>query len=83
MLDDFFFSPDGQLDRLVLENVSRRPMSQDKTRFPPPAAEGCPAGAVDTGAPTAQEFLQRFYPVDGDYFVLPMSEALTLNVQYM
>lgn len=62
-------------------------MSKDKTVFPPPVADGFPAGAVDTQAPprppTVQESLQRFYPIDGDYFVLRMSEALTLNVQYM
>ena len=25
----------------------------------------------------------RFYPVDGDYFVLRYSEAITLNVVYL
>lgn len=26
---------------------------------------------------------QRFYPIDGDYFVLRYSEAITMNVQYI
>jgi hypothetical protein len=30
VLDDFFFDPQGQLERLVLENVSRRPLDQDR-----------------------------------------------------
>lgn len=27
--------------------------------------------------------LDRFYPVDGDYFVLRYTEAVTLNIQYL
>ncbi|WP_338770723.1 DUF6338 family protein [Massilia sp. METH4] len=65
VLDNFYFDSEGQLDRLVLQGVSRRPLSKDK-----PADE---AGTTDT----------RFYPIDGDSFVLRYSEMITLNVQYV
>ena len=60
VLDSFYFDADGQLDRLVLQGVSRRPLANDKT-------------VVDDA--------NRFYPVDGDSFVLRYSEMITLNVQ--
>lgn len=30
ILDDFFFDSDGNLDRLILQGVARRPLSADK-----------------------------------------------------
>jgi hypothetical protein len=62
VLDSFYFDAEGQLDRLVLQGVSRRPLANDKT-------------IVDDA--------DRFYPVDGDSFVLRYSEMITLNVQYV
>lgn len=67
VLDDFYFDADGQLDRLILQNVSRRPLASDK-----------PAEKSQNGNEE-----QRFYPIDGDNFVLRYSEAITLNVQYV
>lgn len=61
ILADFFFSPDGQLDRLILQDVSRRTLDRDK----------------DTGGD------ERFYRIDGDYFVIRYAEAITLNVHYV
>jgi hypothetical protein len=63
----FFVGPDGQLDRLVLQNVPRRPIGNDKGKAPP---------VSDVG-------VNRFYDVDGDSFVLRYSEAITLNIQYV
>ncbi len=60
ILTDFFFDPDGQLDRLVLENVSRRPISRDKTG----------------------DDAERFYAIEGDYFVIRYADVVTLNVHY-
>lgn len=68
-LDDFYFNPGGELDRLVLEEASRRPLDRDKTA----AGNSEQAATVD----------DRFYPIDGDYFVLRYSEAITLNVVYI
>ncbi|MDB5935445.1 MAG: hypothetical protein JWQ01_2789 [Massilia sp.] len=67
VLDEFFVNSDGQLDRLVLQEVMRRPIAADKT----------PATPDDGPVPP------RFYDIDGDYFVLRYSEAITLNVRYV
>ena len=64
-LDDYFLDPDGRLDRLILEQVMRRPLRKDK-RPGRPEANG-----------------ERFYAIDGDYFVLRYAEAITLNVEYI
>lgn len=70
VLDEFFFSPSGELDRLVLQEVSRRPMLRERD--------------LDDGlGPLVEEAPERFYPVDGDYFVLRYSEVITLNVLYV
>lgn len=66
VLDEFYVDAEGQLDRLVLQNVARRPIGADKSR---------PAD----NTPTEEN---RFYDVDGDSFVLRYSEAITLNIQY-
>jgi hypothetical protein len=68
VLEDFFFDQDGALDRLILSNVARRQLESDKSLTP------------DASLDLAQ---QRFYAVDGDYFVLRYSEAITLNIQYV
>jgi len=65
ILDDYFLDPDGRLDRLILEQVMRRPLRKDK-RPGRPEANG-----------------ERFYAIDGDYFVLRYAEAITLNVEYI
>jgi hypothetical protein len=65
VLEDYYLDAEGQLDRLILSQVMRRPLGKDK-----------PAG----DAPAAGE---RFYAVDGDYFVLRYAEAVTLNVEYI
>jgi hypothetical protein len=67
VLSEFFVDAEGQLDRLVLQGVSRRPIAADKNGID--ADEGSDSG--------------RFYDVDGDSFVLRYSETVTLNVQYV
>lgn len=67
ILDDFYFDSEGQLDRLILQKVLRRPMASDKPVEQSAAGQGN----------------ERFYPIDGDNFVLRYSEAITLNVQYV
>ena len=67
ILDDFYFDSEGQLDRLILQKVLRRPLSSDKPIDQSSAGQGN----------------ERFYPIDGDNFVLRYSEAITLNVQYV
>lgn len=74
ILDDFYVDQDGVLDRLVLEQVMRRPLDADKT------SDSVTVGESEEGR---QSGLDRFYPVDGDYFVLRYSEAITLNIEYI
>jgi hypothetical protein len=74
LLDDFFVDQDGVLDRLVMQQVMRRPLKADKSL--PPAV---PVAELHG----SQTLLDRFYPVDGDYFVLRYSEAITLNIEYI
>lgn len=67
VLDEFYVDADGQLDRLVLQNVARRPIGADKK-------------PTERDADLTEN---RFYDVDGDSFVLRYSEAITLNIQYV
>jgi hypothetical protein len=67
ILDDYFVDRDGQLDRLILQDVMRRPLDADKP------------GAGLAAVPGES----RFYRVDGDYFVLRYAEAITLNIEYI
>ena len=63
--DDFFVDADGGLDRLILQQVMRRPLLADQPYDP------------------ADDDPTRFYGVEGDYFVLRYSEAITLNIEYI
>lgn len=65
VLEDFFVDQEGNLDRFILSEVIRRPITGDKD----PQHENI--------------VLDRFYPIDGDYFVLRYSEAITINVEYI
>jgi hypothetical protein len=67
ILDEFFVDAEGKLDRLVLQQVMRRPISSDKN-----------SANLDEA-----NTLSRFYSIDGDYFVLKYEEAITLNIQYV
>ena len=71
VLDEFYVDSEGQLDRLVMQNVARRPISKDKLVV-----------EASEGAESETEAV-RFYEVDGDSFVLRYSEAITLNIQYV
>jgi hypothetical protein len=67
VLDGYLVNSEGQLDRLVLQQAMRRSMESDKK----------------LERPLAWPVAMRFYPIDGDYFVLRYSEAITLNVEYI
>lgn len=67
ILDDFFLDEQGKLDRVVLQQVMRRPLHADKA----------------AGEPDEEANPERFYPVEGDSFVLRYTEAITLNIQYI
>lgn len=64
VVEYYYVTEEGQLDRLVLSGASRRPIGADKESPNQPREE-------------------RFYPIDGDFFVLRFSETVTLNIQYV
>lgn len=66
-LEEFFFDREGKLDRLVLSNTYRRQIGKDRE-------EG-----VEQKALAAD---QRFYKVEGNYFVVPYCEVKNLNVGF-
>lgn len=73
VLDEYFLSTDGQLDRLVLQGVVRRSLAKDKSK------DGAIEDPILADAPS----IDRFYEIDGDYFVLRNSDIKTLNIEYV
>ena len=72
ILQEYFFTENGELDRLVLSDVVRRKLSQDKIENP-----------KDEDTDLGSTGHERFYPIAGDYFVLKYSEIHTLNIRYV
>lgn len=66
ILNEFFVDKNGTLDRLVLQQVVRRP-----------------AELNNIADRRAVQDASQYYEVDGDYFVLRYSEAITLNIEYI
>jgi len=92
LLNDYFLDSSGTLDRLVLSEVSRRPMGIDRTGAlqEESGAEsanhrtgGDSRGADDAAVSAMLDEEDRFYPIEGDYFVLKGSEIRTLNIRYL
>ena len=82
VLVEYFLDDQGQLNRLVLASAARRPLADDALQDDEaltPEWAGSERGLGES-APAAEE---RFYPIEGDYFVLRYSEILTLNVRYL
>lgn len=73
VLEKYYLNRDGSLDRMILFGVARRPISKDKQH------NGTSSESSD--APSAKD--ERFYEVEGDYFVLRYAEAITLNIQIL
>jgi len=78
VLVEYFLDDQGQLNRLVLASAARRPLSDDAAE----ESEESPGGRIRP-APVGPPGDERFYPIEGDYFVLRYSEVLTLNVRYL
>jgi len=64
---DFFFDKSGNLDRLLLRNVLRRSLSNDRNSDEP-----------FNNLPD-----ERYYDIKGDYFLLRYSEISTINLDYI
>jgi len=98
-LEHYFVDEHGQLDRLVISQASRRPMSADAVFLP--GEQGWVRGSADEGpqqpavktrrtgfgrrraSRASPQNPERFYPIVGHYFVLHYDEVITLNVQYI
>lgn len=69
LLEDYELTEKGELDRLVLSNAARRKLDDDR--------------ADDDDSSMSQESVKRFYPIEGDYFVLRASDFTTLNIKFL
>ncbi|MBS0349718.1 MAG: hypothetical protein JSR33_00785 [Proteobacteria bacterium] len=67
ILEKFFLNDSGNIDRLVLTNAMRREIGKDK----------------NFEESEADDLYKRFYPIDGDYFVIRYAETKNLNVQFL
>jgi hypothetical protein len=67
LLVSYELTDKGDLDRLILANAARRKFSDDR---------------VITFEPQLNDH-ERFYPIEGDCFVLRASEYTTLNVKFL
>lgn len=68
VLDEYFVDRQGRLERLVLQQVLRRPLG---------------SGTASAGSSSAGRLADRFEPIDGDCVVLHHGEITTLQVDYI
>lgn len=86
ILEHYYTDASGQLDRLVISNASRRLLKDDDLRL---SGYAHAVHRIETGSrPVSSrrrkhEPRTRFYPIQGDYFVLHYDEVATLNVRYI
>lgn len=83
ILEKYYLGEKGQLDRIVLTMASRRHLSQDR-KGPLPCAEDMDRSVIGSSPDYIGHMGgERFYEIDGDYFVLRVSEIKTLNVKFV
>jgi hypothetical protein len=70
ILEHFFLTETGNLDRIVLSAVVRRKLVDDDAIPSEPSAEG-----------TVSE-VERFYEISGDRLVLKYHDITSLNIEY-
>jgi len=70
ILQAWYFDRQGNLDRVVLEEVLRRKLAEDRDSSEP-------------YVPPMRGSDERYYSVEGDLLVLRYSEVKTLNVEYL
>lgn len=66
---DFTFGRDGQLEKIILTLAHRRKLESDRERLTPPITSSSPPD-------------ERYYAIEGDFFVLRYSETKTINLDY-
>lgn len=79
ILSRYFLGETGQLDRLILVNTQRRSVQSDRAAT---AADFNNRGAIDRPHEDIDSS-ERFYDIQGDYFVLRYDEIVTLNIRYL
>ena len=78
ILSRYFLDDTGQLDRLILVNTQRRSVRADRTDS---AAE--PDRIPLSPTLDDLDLTERFYGIQGDYFVMRYHEIITLNIRYL
>lgn len=66
---DFSYGSDGQLERVILVAAHRRLLDRDRK-------EG-------EERPTGYGFDRRYYPIEGDFFILRYADMKTVNIEYI
>jgi hypothetical protein len=69
ILEDFFLTVTGNLDRIVLSSVVRRPLNADEV-------------ILSDGNPQTTTGERGFYEISGDRFVLKYNDITSLNIEY-
>lgn len=69
VLEKFFLDNHGNIDRLILTSAMRREIKNDKNK-------------IENAEDKSLDVVDRFYDIDGHYFVLRYSEIKNLNVQF-
>jgi len=93
VLNEYYFTETGDLDRLVLSTVSRRLLTNDRTSEDPikdqtldpecQSEEQITSGQAEVAEESSADANDRYYPIVGNYFVLKYAEILTLNISYI
>lgn len=74
ILQEYFLSSDGGIDKIYLSYVYRRKFESDEKETP--NKEDVPIPPIN------KEFDERYYNMPGDYFVLFGKEILNINITY-
>lgn len=72
ILEDFHLDIDGQLNRIVLSDVLRRPLDADDAQFDEPLNDEPSLGVSS-----------RFYEIKGDRLMLKYDDIKNINIEYL
>lgn len=76
ILEDFYLDKHGQLERIVLSDVSRRVIENDDVELI--SLDACLNEAKNKSTPES-----RFYEVKGDRFILKYQNLSNINIEYL
>lgn len=82
LLYEYYFDKKGNLDKIVLTEVSRRKLTDDFHQSG--NNESAPEDLVEVTDNQSSEFTDtRFYPIRGEYIVFDYTEINDLNIEYL